>query len=69
MSAPTVFDPTRPTNPVAPAAAYLGVSERHLRRALDGELAFLAIRIGSRVLVRTDALVAYVRGDSAPEAR
>jgi hypothetical protein len=51
-----------PTLPVNQAAAFLGISERSLRRSIQpgAELAYLAIRIGRRVLVRTSALLDLV---------
>ena len=63
VDSPTVqLDTTRPTQTVAVAAEWLGVSERHLRRALEpgGDLEHLAVRIGHRVLVKTAALLALV---------
>lgn len=57
-----LFDRTRPTQQVATAAAWLGISERSLRRAVEpgGELEQLAVRVGRRVLIKTSALLALV---------
>jgi hypothetical protein len=60
--APGLVDVTRPTQTVPDAAAWIGVSERSLRRAVEPgrELEHLAVRVGSRVLIKTDALLALV---------
>ena len=58
------LDINRPTQGVAAAAHWLGVSERNLRRAVEpgGDLEHLAVRVGRRVLIKTSALLALVDG-------
>lgn len=52
----------RPTCKVPEAAAFLGISERSMRRALEpgGDLEHLALRVGGRVLVKVTPLLAVV---------
>lgn len=52
----------RPTCQVPEAAAFIGISERSMRRALmpGGDLEHLSLRVGHRQLVKTTALLALV---------
>jgi hypothetical protein len=53
---PETFDPERPTNSVEASAAYLGVS-RGLGYEQARSGAWPALRVGSRLLVKTQAFL------------
>ena len=56
---PSIFDPSRPTNSVEAAAEYIGVSRGlGYQQARSG--AWPAIRIGTRLLVKTAAFLAML---------
>lgn len=64
---PEVFDPAAPLNNCEATAAYLGVS-RGLVYAQAREGGLPAMRIGSRLMIRTAALLAMLADTSSIEA-
>jgi len=67
MALPKQFDPEAPLNGVEATAEYLGLSRGLVyEQAREGELP--SVRIGSRLLIRTAALIAML-GLGEPESR